>query len=77
MPDSQIPPLALAFAGFVLAMKPDSPTTAIAFIAAVGLFGFTKWLDKKASNDLDVVRSDLKALKDKVESNLISKGFGR
>jgi flagellar biosynthesis component FlhA len=77
MPDNLVSQLTLALSGIVLAMKPDSPTTAIAFIAAAALFGFMQWLDsakEKKSHDMEKQINDLKT---KVDSLLMARGLGR
>lgn len=77
MPDSKIPPLALAFAGFVLALKPESPTSAVVFCAACLLFGFLKWLEREQAQELTTVRNEIKSLKERVETHLVQRGFNR
>lgn len=77
MNDIHIPPLALALTGLVLALKPDCPTSAIAFIAAMVLFGWMKWLESKARKHDEDIEAQIKDLKTKVESLLMARGLGR
>ena len=77
MHTAHVPPLALALSGLVLALNPGTPSTALAFIGAAALFGFTKWLEVQSDKRPAEVDAQLKDLKAKVDSLLMARGLGR
>ena len=77
MIDKHVPPSAFAFSGVILAIKPDSPTVAVAFVAAACLFGWVKWLDHKREIEESSLESEIKDIKSKVDSLMIARGLGR
>jgi hypothetical protein len=78
LPDSnQVPPITLAFAGLILAMKPDSATAALAFVASVALFAFVRWIERKKDERVDHFEMRLRDLQTKVDNLILGKSLGR
>jgi len=78
MPDTKmIPSYTLALAGLVLAYKPDSITTALAFIAAAALFGWLQYLERIETKKSESVDEQLRIMREKVELLSLKIGLNR
>lgn len=66
----------IAFSLALLAMRPDVDV-ALAVVALSVLFGAVTLIEKKQDEELELLTSQVKDLKNKVDALLLNKGFGR
>jgi hypothetical protein len=60
----------------VLAYKPDWPT-ALGAVAAASIFAFQSYLERRADQNLDDIKLQLRTVRDKVEALMVARGLGR
>lgn len=78
MPEiKNIPAFAVCLSGLMLAIRPDSPNQAVAFIGAAFLFGFEMWIDRKNDSEVADLANQVKQLKERVDGLMLKQGLGR